>query len=349
MQSDKQRSIGVRDLREKLNSSGSVKSRTVRKYSSYNSSGDEDEIKSSKKTISRHQSHHRRHHDQSEDDCDSDEELSSIRRRILAAIKQQHFFSRSECKTIEDKIEKVIEKADSGCYKTRTVDRAPLRTKYFFGEGYVYGKQMAEKGPGLEKLFPVGEVDEIPSWIHKLVIRPLVNAGIVAKDFVDSVVINDYMPGGCIVSHIDPQHIFERPIISVSFFSNCALSFGCKFIFNPIRTSEPIVSVPLNVGCVTKLSGYAADKVTHCIRPEDLVERRAVIILRRVKRDAPRLEVTPSFQDKQYAKRYSYEHENTASTRKRKKKPYFEHDDRGEEQSSDEEDYKVKRRRSTRN
>ncbi len=154
---------------------------------------------------------------------------------------------------IEEKIEDVIEKADMGRYKSRTVDRAPLRTKYFFGEGYIYGKQMSEKGPGQEKLFPIGEVDEIPSWIDKLVIRPLVKAGVIAKNFVDSVVINDYLPGGCIVSHIDPQHIFDRPIFSVSFFSKCALSFGCKFSFNPIRTSKPIVSVPLNIGCVTTL------------------------------------------------------------------------------------------------
>lgn len=27
-------------------------------------------------------------------------------------------------------------------------------------------------------------------------------------------------------------------------------------------------------------SGYAADNVTHCIRPQDTVQRRAVIILR---------------------------------------------------------------------
>ena len=28
-------------------------------------------------------------------------------------------------------------------------------------------------------------------------------------------------------------------------------------------------------------SGYAADEITHCVRPQDVVERRAVIILRR--------------------------------------------------------------------
>ena len=28
-------------------------------------------------------------------------------------------------------------------------------------------------------------------------------------------------------------------------------------------------------------SGYAADGITHCVRPQDVTERRAVIILRR--------------------------------------------------------------------
>ena len=28
-------------------------------------------------------------------------------------------------------------------------------------------------------------------------------------------------------------------------------------------------------------SGYAADNITHCVRPEDTKDRRAVIILRR--------------------------------------------------------------------
>jgi len=36
-------------------------------------------------------------------------------------------------------------------------------------------------------------------------------------------------------------------------------------------------------------SGFAANDITHCIRPEDVTERRAVIILRHVPSDAPRL------------------------------------------------------------
>uniref|UniRef100_A0A8C4R0T5 Alkylated DNA repair protein alkB homolog 5 n=1 Tax=Eptatretus burgeri TaxID=7764 RepID=A0A8C4R0T5_EPTBU len=127
-------------------------------------------------------------------------------------------------------------------------------------------------------------------WIYELVIRRLEERRILAKGFVNSAVINDYLPGGCIVSHVDPIHIFERPIVSVSFFSDSALSFGCKFSFRPIRVSKPVLSLPIAQGCVTVISGYAADEITHCIRPQDIKSRRAVIILRRTRTDAPRLD-----------------------------------------------------------
>ena len=251
MESDKLQNLGIKDLREKLNSR-SKSSMKIEKYKPRLQSSSEDSAEDKKSPRRDRNRNGLRRHDQS-DLFDSDDEDSAERHRIMSGIDQQPFFNKEECRDIEDRIEEVIKKGDRGHYKTRTVDRAPLRTKYFFGEGYIYGKQMTEKGPGQEKLFPLGEVDEIPSWIHKLVIKPLEKAGIVEKNFVDSVVINDYLPGGCIVSHIDPRHIFERPILSVSFFSNCLLSFGCKFSFNPIRTSEPIASVPLNMGCLTVL------------------------------------------------------------------------------------------------
>ena len=60
-----------------------------------------------------------------------------------------------------------------------------------------------------------GDVDEIPEWVHQLVIQKLVEHRVIPEGFVNSAVINDYQPGGCIVSHVDRIHIFERPIVSV--------------------------------------------------------------------------------------------------------------------------------------
>ncbi|KAM5216299.1 RNA demethylase ALKBH5 isoform 1-T1 [Hipposideros larvatus] len=201
-------------------------------------------------------------------------------RKVKSGIRQMRLFSQDECAKIEARIDEVVSRAEKGLYNEHTVDRAPLRNKYFFGEGYTYGAQLQKRGPGQERLYPPGDVDEIPEWVHQLVIQKLVEHRVIPEGFVNSAVINDYQPGGCIVSHVDPIHIFERPIVSVSFFSDSALCFGCKFQFKPIRVSEPVLSLPVRRGSVTVLSGYAADEITHCIRPQDIKERRAVIILR---------------------------------------------------------------------
>ncbi|KAK0148305.1 RNA demethylase ALKBH5 [Merluccius polli] len=222
---------------------------------------------------------------------DTGESREQEARRVRGGIVQRSMFSSEECALIEGRIDEVVAIAEAGRYREHTVDRAPLRNKYFFGEGYTYGAQLEKRGPGQERLYRKGEVDDIPAWVEELVIRRLVSDGVIPAGFVNSAVINDYQPGGCIVSHVDPQHIFARPIVSVSFFSDSALSFGCRFQFKPIRVSEPVLVLPVRRGSVTVLSGYAADDITHCIRPQDIKERRAVIILRKTRPDAPRLDV----------------------------------------------------------
>ncbi|XP_043567560.1 RNA demethylase ALKBH5 [Chiloscyllium plagiosum] len=221
---------------------------------------------------------------------DYDDERQGEARRVKQGIRQVRLFTADQCTQIETQIDDVVSRAEKGIYRDHTVDRAPLRNKYFFGEGYTYGSQLEKRGPGQERLYPKGDVDDIPEWVHDLVIKKLVDHRIIPEGFVNSAVINDYQPGGCIVSHVDPIHIFERPIVSVSFFSDSALCFGCKFQFKPIRVSEPVYYLPVRRGSVTVLSDYAADEITHCIRPQDIRERRAVIILRKTRTDAPRLE-----------------------------------------------------------
>nr|XP_033819707.1 RNA demethylase ALKBH5 [Geotrypetes seraphini] len=230
----------------------------------------------------------RKHSD--DEPSDYEEPKDDEARKVKHGVRQLRLFGPDECARIEAKIDEVVSRAEKGLYRARTVDRAPLRNKYFFGEGYTYGAQLQKRGPGQERLYPRGAVDAIPDWVHELVIRKLVQQRVIPEGFVDSAVINDYQPGGCIVSHVDPIHIFERPIVSVSFFSDSALCFGCKFQFKPIRVSEPVVFLPVRRGSVTVLSGYAADEITHCIRPQDIKERRAVVILRKTRTEAPRLE-----------------------------------------------------------
>ena len=64
------------------------------------------------------------------------------RRRITESVESKVLFSREECEEIEERILEVCKKGDRGGYKPCTVDRAHLRNKYYFGEGYVYGPQV---------------------------------------------------------------------------------------------------------------------------------------------------------------------------------------------------------------
>uniref|UniRef100_A0A8C4PWP7 Uncharacterized protein n=1 Tax=Eptatretus burgeri TaxID=7764 RepID=A0A8C4PWP7_EPTBU len=82
--------------------------------------------------------------------------------KVQSGVFQARPFSESECERIEACIDDVVALAERGAYKARTVDRAPLRNKYFFGEGYTYGSQLVKRGPGQERLYPHGQVDPIP-------------------------------------------------------------------------------------------------------------------------------------------------------------------------------------------
>ncbi|TNN75932.1 RNA demethylase ALKBH5 [Liparis tanakae] len=274
-------SSGYSDLRDKLKSMTPHRDDVKNKYVAAESNG-----KGSGKRKFR-ESDDDEQHGHSDDSADSREQEAG---RVKGSILQENIFTPEECALIEERIDDVVTKGEAGLYREHTVDRAPLRNKYFFGEGYTYGAQLEKRGPGQERLYPKGEVDDIPSWVDELVIKRLVSSGVVPEGFVNSAVINDYQPGGCIVSHVDPLHIFARPIVSVSFFSDSALCFGCRFQFKPIRVSEPVFVLPVRRGSVTVLSGYAADDITHCIRPQDIKARRAVIILRKTRPDAPRLD-----------------------------------------------------------
>ena len=232
--------VSFSDLRQKLRSSVSTSS-LPHKYH--------------KNRHDRRFSHHSYQHQRDDRYFGRDAEDEELElRRVLTGVLQRRLFDDATCEEIERRIdEDVVKPADKGAFKEHTVDRAPLRNKYFFGEGYTYGSQLEKRGPGMERLYAKGEVDEIPDWVMNLVVKPLEDSGLIEKGFVNSAVINDYQPGGCIVSHIDPPHIFDRPIASVSFFSDSALSFGCKFSFKPIRVSKPVLCLPISRGCVTLL------------------------------------------------------------------------------------------------
>lgn len=186
------------------------------------------------------------------------------------------FFNPLQSAQIEAWIEDTVLRGFLGLLGgTSTVDYTPCRTKYFFGSGYTYGRGLR----GREELLPLGSVGPIPDWLQHLVIAPLVHSRIIPHGWVDSVVMNDYRAGSSIVAHVDPPRLFARPIVTVSFFCPARLVFGASF--DPERRTPPAYSQLLSRGSVLLLDGYAANSVTHGIRPEDMLgARRVSMVLR---------------------------------------------------------------------
>jgi len=225
--------------------------------------------------------------DKAKSDGAEDDKVAKKVRDSLAVLPD--FWPVAACALIEAEVEGICALAKVGSFKERTVDRTPLRSKYFFGYGYTYGSQISKKGG--EQLLPPGMVDPIPAWIHEKLIAPLEEAGKVPVGWINSAVVNDYRPGGMIVSHIDPPQLFARPILISSFFAEGRLVFGSRFSF-PVpggapETSDPKCVCAMPRGSLTVMDGFSANGITHGLRPEDMDGRRVSIVLRHVFVDAP--------------------------------------------------------------
>ncbi|CBY32944.1 unnamed protein product [Oikopleura dioica] len=215
----------------------------------------------------------------------------SERREILDGIKGFSIFDADDVEDLESDCRSMIERGGKGKFRVKSIDISRLRMKYFFGYGYEYGG-----GKGSEKFFNPKDISPIPDWIYKNIIEKMEKAGIVEKNWINSVVINDYEPGGFIVQHQDPPHLFQRPIFILTLFSDSALSFGCNLRFDrsvepvEVTASDPVLRLPMQRGIITSFEGMCMNEIKHCVRPEDTKERRVAIILRRVCNNGPVLE-----------------------------------------------------------
>lgn len=146
-------------------------------------------------------------------------------------------------------------------------------------------------------IIPPEYVDPIPEWVYQKLILKLEEKGVASRGWINCAVVNDYKPGGMIVSHIDPPHLFARPIFICSFFATGRLSFGASFGFLSAGEGKglkpegkaPKFTVSMPRGSLVTMDGYSANGITHGIRPIDLDGRRVSIILRHVFTNAPRL------------------------------------------------------------
>ena len=76
-------------------------------------------------------------------------------------------------------------------------------------------------------------------WLASCLIGPLSLSSVIGP-------LLSYSYLGLALIFIQPSvvgQLFDRPIITVSFLSDSALSFGCKFTFKPLRVSKPVVQV----------------------------------------------------------------------------------------------------------
>jgi alkylated DNA repair protein alkB family protein 5 len=194
------------------------------------------------------------------------------------------FWDSSECAEIEQWVDATILHGEMGLFSGEsTANKTPHRDKYFFGSGYTYGYGKR----GHEELLANGAVDPIPDWMRHLLVEKVEKMGVVPKGWLDSVVMNDYRLGSSIVAHVDPPQLFARPILTATFFGSARLVFGASF--DTARRTPPAYSQVLTRGCMLALDGYAANRVTHGIRPEDLLDpRRVSLVLRHVAPEAPR-------------------------------------------------------------
>jgi len=197
-----------------------------------------------------------------------------------------NFFSHEELSAIESK-----------CYQTErdffnnhffpmtgqmtcTSERV-RRTKFFFGARYMWTRQQLSEPHSMVGAGIRVDVSDRPRWIGDLVEKPMVDAGIMEKDFINSIAMNVYHDGKeGIAQHFDDAVRFKQPIFSLRIFSDSRLSFGSQLY----GFCNGAFCIPMPRGCITILheGSYAANGVKHCVRPIDMTGKSAAIIMRQM-------------------------------------------------------------------
>lgn len=124
-----------------------------------------------------------------------------------------------------------------------------------------------------------------PLWINDQIINPMVKNNIVKENFINSIAMNIYHDGTeGLAQHYDDATRFRQPIYTLRLFSDSRLSFGSQFY--GYYNSGFFIPLPRGCICVMSESGYAANGITHCIRPVDMEGKSVALILRQIHPDA---------------------------------------------------------------
>ena len=109
----------------------------------------------------------------------------------------------------------------------------------------------------------------------------MVDAGIVERDFFNSIAMNVYHDGTeGLAQHYDDATRFKQPIYTVRLFSDSRLSFGSQYY----GFCNGAFYIPLARGCICIMeeNSYAGNGIKHCIRPIDMTGKSTAIILRQM-------------------------------------------------------------------
>jgi len=196
------------------------------------------------------------------------------------------FYTHDELNLIESKCYETERKFFSNHFLPMTgqmtcTSEKVRRTKFFFGARYMWTRQQLSEAHSMVGAGIRVDVSEQPKWMKDFVEKPMVDAGIMEKDFVNSIAMNVYHDGKeGIAQHFDDAVRFKQPIYSVRIFSDSRLSFGSQLY----GFCNGAFCIPMPRGCITIMEedSYAANGIKHCVRPTDMTGKSAAIILRQM-------------------------------------------------------------------
>ena len=155
------------------------------------------------------------------------------------------------------------------------------RTKFFFGYRYMWTKTQLQEPLSNVAAGVRCDVSQPPVWMKTVLEQPLVKAGIIEKDFINSIALNVYHDGSeGLAQHFDDATRFKQPIFTVRLFSDSRLSFGSQYY----GFCNGAFTIPLPRGCICVMEegSYSANGVKHCIRPCDMTGKSSAVILRQM-------------------------------------------------------------------
>lgn len=197
------------------------------------------------------------------------------------------FFSEAELSLMEEHARDTEEQFLNGAFLANTAQPTYgagghiKRTKFFFGLRYMWSAcQLAERHSQVAAGVRL-DVSRPAPWMKNCLEGPMVGAGILEADFINSFAMNIYHDGTeGLAQHFDDAVRFKQPIYTVKLGSDSRLSFGSQFY--GFCNGAFSVPCPRGVVCVLEEFSFAANGAKHCVRPCDLSGRSITMIMRQI-------------------------------------------------------------------